>query len=332
MAIQQIQLPGYRPRKPSTMEQIALGVDMASKILGTGLKAYEVFGPQGQSETDKNKSESDYYKAHAATINNNNFMLATPEEIKAKKSHQIPGPDGTLINVVPRQEDQWNAAASFHKSVSDSKAADTETKMFLKAKQDLEQLRGNPGLQIAQRNLLLAQNAVSALGPYAHNPDKAPSDIQSLFSIEEAKMASGGVPQKEELQAISDPTLYKDVANLVSRIKNVPQGAGQGAFLGNHVRYVNELRDNSMKLIERTYNRKLSDWKSRLGAEDYNTLKQNMQSYLDDFKNEGLQTKSGPDGNAVIAPPPMPKPGDVIDNHRFKGGNPGDPKSWEALP
>lgn len=40
-------------RKPSTLEQIAMGVQIAANVLGTGLKAYEVFGiakPQADAE------------------------------------------------------------------------------------------------------------------------------------------------------------------------------------------------------------------------------------------------------------------------------------------
>lgn len=46
--------PGQeRERKPSTLEQIALGVDVASKILGTGLNAYDTFAikkPHSEAE------------------------------------------------------------------------------------------------------------------------------------------------------------------------------------------------------------------------------------------------------------------------------------------
>lgn len=36
-------------------------------------------------------------------------------------------------------------------------------------------------------------------------------------------------------------------------------------------------------------------------------------------------------GAAGAAPPPAPKVGDVQDGHRFKGGNPADPKNWEKV-
>lgn len=56
-------------RGKSTLEQIAMGVDVASKILGTGIDAYETFGlkrPKYQSEAKKDIAQAKLYETQAA--------------------------------------------------------------------------------------------------------------------------------------------------------------------------------------------------------------------------------------------------------------------------
>jgi hypothetical protein len=62
MAVVGISVPGASDRrKPSTLENIAMGVDIAAKVLGTGVDVYKTFGvdiPKGRAETDVLKAQA----------------------------------------------------------------------------------------------------------------------------------------------------------------------------------------------------------------------------------------------------------------------------------
>jgi hypothetical protein len=78
------------PRKPSTLEQIAQGVEIAANVLNTGLNAYKVFGiDRKQAKLQEQKVEDDFA---------NNMRLATPEEIGADKVTPVKGRDGLFVN------------------------------------------------------------------------------------------------------------------------------------------------------------------------------------------------------------------------------------------
>lgn len=53
------------PRKPSALEQIESGVNIAAKVLGTGLEAYKQLGPDGRTDRANKEAQTDYYKAQA---------------------------------------------------------------------------------------------------------------------------------------------------------------------------------------------------------------------------------------------------------------------------
>ena len=53
------------PRKPSALEQIESGVNIAAKVLGTGLEAYKQLGPDGRVDRANKEAQTDYYKAQA---------------------------------------------------------------------------------------------------------------------------------------------------------------------------------------------------------------------------------------------------------------------------
>jgi len=50
------------PRKPSVLEQIESGVNVAAKVLGGGLEAYKQLGPAGQAETRLKNAQAKYHE------------------------------------------------------------------------------------------------------------------------------------------------------------------------------------------------------------------------------------------------------------------------------
>lgn len=56
-----------------------------------------------------------------------------------------------------------------------------------------------------------------------------------------------------------------------------------------------------------------------------------IQSYSNVNREVARDGATAPEITIPDAAPPTPKPGDIVDNHRFKGGDPADPASWEPL-
>lgn len=56
-----------------------------------------------------------------------------------------------------------------------------------------------------------------------------------------------------------------------------------------------------------------------------------VKKYMTKVKDASIKMLQPVRGAAPAAEAPPPKPGDVVDGHRFIGGNPGDPASWEPL-
>lgn len=69
MAITSVSVTGGGTnRKPTLMENIAMGVDIAAKVLGTGVDAYKVFGleaPKLRAEKAETEAKTGLYKAQA---------------------------------------------------------------------------------------------------------------------------------------------------------------------------------------------------------------------------------------------------------------------------
>lgn len=92
MALSGINSVGRRERKPSALEQIALGVDIASKVLGAGLQTYSTIKGVGEAQ-DKLKQSKESIDLNRAQL----FKAATPEEIQAGKAEDVPGVPGKWV-------------------------------------------------------------------------------------------------------------------------------------------------------------------------------------------------------------------------------------------
>lgn len=82
MALSQIN-PFRGEQKASKLEQIALGVEIASKILGTGLEAYQVLGP-GKEKLKQEREALDVKKAEL-------FKEASQKDIDEGTAENVPG-------------------------------------------------------------------------------------------------------------------------------------------------------------------------------------------------------------------------------------------------
>lgn len=281
MALNQIVMPTHGPRGENTMDQIAKGVDIAATVLGTGLKAYQVFG----IEKPEKEAQTNYMNAEASALPTRyGFMQARSNQ----QGNQLAGggvdESGKPLTYVPKNEDVMMNSMNMHDKVSADKERAVNFRTFKDAYGQIEALRGNPALQIAQRNLLLAQNALDAYTPKSGNLNDVTSSMLALGKLEESKIASGGAPSESELKSISDPTMVQGLQKLKSEIFNQPEGMGQAAFLPQHIDYLNNLKNNAINFIKETHQRKIDDFGDYLSKTDHDRLQKDMDVFLAYYK------------------------------------------------
>jgi len=158
--------------------------------------------------------------------------------------------------VADKNSDAKEEAKSDKKSKSDAMQAD-------KVRSLLESARGNPEVQLAQRNKHLVKNALTLLNQYP-NPDDMPTKQVKLLVSEIGKIASGGVPAMSELKEMMPETLRYKVAEIWSKASGKPEKARVGEFLKVYRDYLSELDMNASDAINEKYHRVLETAKNHL--------------------------------------------------------------------
>jgi hypothetical protein len=161
----------------------------------------------------------------------------------------------------------------------------------------------------------------AALGPYAENLGikiDGLSDIQAFEAITNRVAPSLRVPGSG---AQSDYEL-KNFLKSLPALGNTPEGNAISAAT------MKGLQENKIRASE-IGSKALNGEISRPQAEKMlRELPDPMDGYREYMKaNRGAPTAAG----AAKAAPAVPRPGEIKDGYRFKGGNPGDPKSWEQI-
>lgn len=198
-----------------------------------------------------------------------------------------------------------------------------------------------------QQQLVSAADRVSQLGEQAKTQpgglDKR--QIHELAIATAGLVSSGGVAAQSTIESLVPHSMGGDAAGLEEWLLGSPQGAKQQAFVDRMLETADREKFLASEKIKGTKSGVLqmySDLKDR-DPERYNKLVQANFGTTPKFDETGkyvyqqYQGKphlEGDGGTAMAAglpKPPMagPKPGDIEDGHRFKGGNPADPNNWE---
>jgi len=143
-----------------------------------------------------------------------------------------------------------------------------------------------------------------------------------------AKLFSAlGVTINDQAIANTEEFVTGFATNTLDAISTSGLGTGNGftgkdlEFLqkakGGQITFSRENIDNMLRINESVHRAAQRKWSSR-----YKTMPQDARDTL------GLEE---PTEAAPAAPSRSPRPGDVEMGHRFKGGDPSDPNSWEQL-
>jgi hypothetical protein len=150
MAVQGVSVPGASDRrKPSMLENIAMGVDIAAKVLGTGVDVYKTFGvdiPKARAEKSETEARTKLYNAQAADEPGNKDLDRRLKEAQV----------------------QYYGAA---------KAADLENKGLQSAKNKIELKQAQ---EVQQYGKPLSQNTIETLSSAKLLPKKL-ADINEII-------------------------------------------------------------------------------------------------------------------------------------------------------
>lgn len=153
------------------------------------------------------------------------------------------------------------------------------------------------------------------------------SDVnQEIAAALSGARASGGSDYKMKAQEMD--SLYEEYKNALQKIT----GQAQDAVPEDIKRQMFSTLEHLQKIVAEN----MSSHLSKLGSAAANAGNPYYHNMLiEKKKNYGAAPQGligqAPGGVSGGGAPKMPKVGDIEDGHKFKGGNPADPKSWEAL-
>ncbi len=154
----------------------------------------------------------------------------------------------------------------------------------------LESARGNPEVSQALKDRYASSKATTLYNKYPNPDQMSPQEIHFLVG-EVGKIATGGTPSMHELDGINPNAIPQRFASIIQQFRNAPTAANAGAFLKNYKDYADELSKNAEQVINNKITRVIESNKSRLGDQNYQSLK---NQYL-----KPPETSSASTGNTV---------------------------------
>lgn len=248
-----------------------IGRSLNALAAGTGYKP-------DNSEADAAEKQGQNAIAQAQTIGKSQ-QQAVKDWIagKAKQAENTENRD-----FKERMLDQKDAdRAALVNATSGKKGDDKYQKTYTDSANALEQMRGNPAVQQAERDLYSSDKVKSLVKQGGGDPNNLNPQFVKLLVSEVGKIAQGGSPTTHELEGLTPATLNGVLADVWQKFSNKPTPANAGAFIKQYQQYADTVSGDAQKLITDRYSRVLGPRKKLLHPDDYKTLE---DTYVNRFK------------------------------------------------
>lgn len=172
--------------------------------------------------------------------------------------------------------DQIAAQLEMRKLQIEAMAGKTSNKYYTDTVNQLEQMRGNPAVQQAEKDIYAASKANRLISQApGGDPNNLSKGQVALLVNDVAKINAGGVPTEPELAAITPNALRGKLASAWSTLSNTPTPQNAGAFLKQYQDYANGITQDAQNVITDRYGRIINSHSHLLSPEEQQLLKNN---------------------------------------------------------
>ena len=144
-------------------------------------------------------------------------------------------------------------------------------KTLKETQQAMDQMRGDPSTQQAEKDIYAADKANSLMKMYG-DPNKLTKSQVQLVVGEIGKIAQGGSPTIHELEGLNPNTFQGNVAAAWGKLVNDPQPANLAAFVKQYQDYANAVTNDAENHILNRYSRIIDPRRDYLSEKDQERL------------------------------------------------------------
>lgn len=259
--------------------------------LNTGMTVYDLQDKQ-QADDPNSKPSQAAQKILLSTFPN----LAGTSDLKNMSYSTIKGLAPNIENVLTNQTrlEAAKERAEYMQMARQSSNDQKQTNNFNQTIQQLESQRStNPAVGQAEKDLYAAQKAqtIQNLAPNGDLNQLNPQ-MSKLIQMEVAKIAKGGVSDREDLRALDPSTLQGKLSGVWQELSNNPTPANAGAFLKQYMDYARGIQKDAQKVITDHYGRVINSKMNQFTPEQKEYMKDNYMNRFGD-------ANSGAKSNAV---------------------------------